>query len=240
MDRNTLGLLFRHLDRGRSRAFPVDTQRLGKTSGDTFGLRDSDHPVYLHCIIPNEESYMTKKFELTSPAARYFVSIEGGRVTHCMKCLMISITISMAVISGAAFAGERRNIAYEDDYIWYLARGMADRQMEAVFPRGLPADVDYQIRSNASLLYHHHLIACDGPLDEIASSWSYSDVNYGDISKSDLLHFLGTSGEKTQRILARWNAKIFPVLAALMANGKISTEFPSCVNKNYVVPIKDQ
>jgi hypothetical protein len=166
---------------------------------------------------------------------RDFAPICQSSALPHLKSLMISMMLSMAVISNGVGATEHRNIAYEDDYIWYLARGMADWQMDVVFPSGVPADVDFQLRSDAALIYHHHLVECDGPLNDIAKLDSFG-VSYDDMSKSDLLHFIGVSGKDVRPILAKWNIKIFPVLAALMASGKISTELPSCVNENYVAP----
>jgi hypothetical protein len=139
----------------------------------------------------------------------------------------------MAFISNFLIAGERQNIAYTDDYIWYLARGMADRRMDISFSNGIDPESDYQIRSDTALLYHHYLISCDGPLDDLEKILTH-------LSTSDPRYFLGISGDEAQRILARWEAKFLPLLAELMASGRISSELPSCVNKNYVAPTIDE
>ncbi|MEN2472539.1 hypothetical protein [Burkholderia sp. GS2Y] len=137
------------------------------------------------------------------------------------------------------FAGGSRSIVYEDSYIWYLSERLANQHMGIIFKEDLPLDVDYQLRWETALFYHHRLIECDGPLDEIAQklngAWEfYADKDY---SVGELLHFLGRTDKDVWLILNGWNAKVLPKLAEVMGSGGVSSVFPSCINKNYVMPI---
>lgn len=160
-----------------------------------------------------------------------------------MKIYSITLSVLTLLFSLPTNAGslsENEKITYRDSYVWYLANQLATSSLDSAIKNPLlPEDVS-QLHFELALQYHHGLIACDGPLDEIATALKYSiPTNWGSsasISFDEALNMLGSTNEMVQPILKKWNQSVLPNFIKLLKTNKVTTEFPKCINPKYVMP----
>ncbi|MBN3777334.1 hypothetical protein G3O06_07145 [Burkholderia sp. Ac-20345] len=112
--------------------------------------------------------------------------------------------------------------------------------MSQLFTQSLPADAAHQFQFELALLYHHGLIACDGPLNQIADAVKFSALgasqDNGIVNVDDILNALGKTDSLVQPILGAWNNSVFPEISRVFRARKASTAFPKCLNPNYTSP----
>jgi len=137
--------------------------------------------------------------------------------------------------------GAGGNLAYRETYIWYLAAQLAAPVLAALAaPEPLPPEDRHQYEFELTLLYHRALIACDGPLDEIAATLehSYAADKKGakTVDADQLLNALANAAADTRPILDKWNARVFPAILDTFRASKASTRFPDCTNPRYTIP----
>jgi hypothetical protein len=141
----------------------------------------------------------------------------------------------------AAPATKDSSIAYRDSYIWYLANQMATPLLNVLFLSKplLPAD-RAQFDFELSLLYHHALIDCKGPLDEISAALKFSFLSdkktATTVDTDNVLFALGSTKEVVQPILDKWNIGVLSGIIETFKAGKATTAFPVCMNSRYTVP----
>jgi len=145
----------------------------------------------------------------------------------------------------AAPASEDSSIAYRDSYVWYLANQMATPLLGALsFSKPLlPAD-RAQFSFELSLLYHHALIDCKGPLDEISAALKFSFLSdkktTTTVDIDNFLFALGSTNEVVQPILDKWNNGVVSGIIETLKAGKATTAFPVCMNQRYTVPVVEE
>ncbi|WP_175948104.1 hypothetical protein [Burkholderia pyrrocinia] len=155
--------------------------------------------------------------------------------------VLIGAFIGVASCSaGAAPAAERTPLVYSEGYVWYLSDRLANTAMSRLFTQPLPPDVAHQFQFELALLYHHGLVACDGPLNQIADAVKFSALTIpqdkSTANLDDILNALGQTDSLVQPILAAWNDAVFPEISRVFRARKTSTAFPKCTNPHYVAP----
>ncbi|MBO7771603.1 hypothetical protein J6352_09645 [Burkholderia pseudomallei] len=137
-------------------------------------------------------------------------------------------------------SAEGTPVVYSESYVWYLADRLANTAMSRLFTQPLAPDAEHQYQFDLALLYHHGLIACDGPLDRIADAVKFSPLamseSNGSVHLDDILNALGKTDRLVQSILEEWNGAVFREISQVFLARKISTEFPKCVNPHYTIP----
>lgn len=132
------------------------------------------------------------------------------------------------------------SVVYSESYVWYLADRLANTAMSSLFTQPLAPDSAHQFQFELALLYHHGLIACDGPLDQIADAVKFSPLamfkSDGSVNLGDILNALGRTDSLVQPILEKWNIAVFPEISQVFRAGKVSSALPKCVNPHYIVP----
>ncbi|CAM3261190.1 hypothetical protein [Burkholderia ubonensis] len=158
-------------------------------------------------------------------------------ISHLL--LGLAATLICCPVS-AAPSEEGTALVYSDSYVWYLANRLADTAMSRAFTQPLPPDIASQYHFELALLYHHGIVACDGPLDEIADAIKFSALTTIKSDEStnpgDILNALGTTDNQVQSILGKWNATASPQFFQVFRARKASTAFPKCTNPHYVIP----
>ncbi|WP_155675500.1 hypothetical protein [Burkholderia territorii] len=154
---------------------------------------------------------------------------------------LVGLLIGAASSSASASPlTEGTPVVYSESYVWYLSDRLANTAMSRLFTRSLPADVAHQFQFDLALLYHHRLIACDGPLDQIADAVKFSALatpqDAGTANVDDVLNALGKTDSLVQSILEAWNDSVFPEISRVFRAGQGSTVFPKCVNTHYTPP----
>lgn len=136
----------------------------------------------------------------------------------------------------------KSGLAYRDPYVWHLADRLATG---AMLMMGLydnpsfPPDFRFQVEGGFRILYHRGLVACDGPLDEIALRVDKSQVMALRSLDDDALNMALADAALTtevQEALLNWNRSVFPKYLEMVKSGHPPVGLPACLNPNYVVP----
>lgn len=164
------------------------------------------------------------------------VAVAGKYGSAAPKRLaLLALLAAICGTTGAAPTKDDSSIAYRDSYVWYLANHMASSFLKP----NLPED-RAQFESEISLLYHHALIDCAGPLDEIASALKYSSLSdmkdAQTIGVDYILLTLGDTAHEIEPILSKWNRGVFLDILEKFRTGKATMKFPACMNPRYIVP----
>ncbi|MCX5542801.1 hypothetical protein M3A49_25480 [Paraburkholderia sp. CNPSo 3076] len=142
---------------------------------------------------------------------------------------------------GATASAEGAPVVYSESYVWYLADRLANTAMNRLFTQPLAPDATHQYQFELSLLYYHGLIACNGPLDQIADAVKFSPLamfkSNASVHLDETLNALGKTDSLVQPILEKWNRAVFPQISQEFRAGKASTAFPKCVNPHYALPL---
>lgn len=133
-------------------------------------------------------------------------------------------------------------LAYRDPYVWHLADRLATGAMLMVGlyeNSSLPPDFRFQVEGSFQVLYHRGLVACDGPLDEVALRVDKSQVmalrSLDDAALSTALVDEALTAE-VQEALLNWNRSVFPTYLEMVKSGHHPVGLPACLNPNYVLP----
>lgn len=126
------------------------------------------------------------------------------------------------------------NFAYDDGFIWYIAgRLSSETGMRLNFGQLEPAD-RHQFLGDLSLIYHHRLIACDGPLSEIAEKFRYFDNEK--LTVSSTLSYIGQADYEYWPVVRKWEASIRDEVTQLFSSGRFTTAPPGCLAPDYHGP----
>ncbi|MQA18779.1 hypothetical protein [Rugamonas rivuli] len=151
------------------------------------------------------------------------------------RLALFAFLAAMGGKADATPAMDDNSIAYRDSYVWYLANHMASS-----FLRPNSPEERAQFQFDVALLYHHALIDCTGPLDQIAAVLNYSFLSdkkgIQTVDTDDILFALGRTEEYIEPILGKWNQVVFPGILEKFSTGKVTTIFPTCMNPRYAVP----
>lgn len=159
--------------------------------------------------------------------------------------MIFRFLVGMSVLAGCRAVGaiqsaEGRPVVYSESYVWYLADRLANTAVSRSFAQPLAPDLAHQYQFELALLYHSGLIACDGPLDQIADAVKFSALatfkENGSVQLDDVLNALGKTDGLVQTILERWNGAVFPKISDVFRAGKVTTALPKCVNPRYGIP----
>lgn len=133
-------------------------------------------------------------------------------------------------------------LAYRDPYVWHLADRLATGALLMVGMydnSSFPPDIRFQVEGDFRMLYHRGLVACDGPLDEVALRMDKSQVMALRSLDDDALNKALVDAALTaevQEVLLNWNRSIFPTYLEMVKSGHPPVGLPTCLNLNYVVP----
>lgn len=157
-----------------------------------------------------------------------------------------SLLVAGFVINSAPLIAASPNVqsalAYRDPYVWHLADRLATGAMLMIGlyeNSSLPPDFRFQVEGSFRILYHRGLVACDGPLDEIALRVDKSQVmalrSLDDAALSASLVDAALTAE-VQEALLNWNRSVFPTFLEMVKSGHHPAGLPACLNPNYVLP----
>lgn len=157
-----------------------------------------------------------------------------------------SLLVAGFVINSAPLIAASPNVqsalAYRDPYVWHLADRLATGAMLMIGlyeNSSLPPDFRFQVEGSFRILYHRGLVACDGPLDEIALRVDKSQVmalrSLDDAALSASLVDAALTAE-VQEALLSWNRSVFPTFLEMVKSGHHPAGLPACLNPNYVLP----
>ena len=122
-----------------------------------------------------------------------------------------------------------RNLAYEDDFVWYvsgrLAHELSDFQVRSGIKLKNSEMSDH--RDQYEILYHHYLVECNGPLPRIAESLRFFDLSSKDTGNRAMA-YVGKMESVIWPIIRDWSGKILPQLMDTYSKGKYGF-FPPCV-----------
>lgn len=201
------------------------TGRRGSATADHVGQQSARNGRWTGCL-------------RLATIARISKGAGGNNVTSVIFRFLVGLLVIVGCrIVGATPSTEDRSIVYSESYVWYLADRLANTAMSRVFTQPPAPDVAHQYQFELALLYHHGLIACDGPLDRIADAVKFSPLamfkNNASVHLDDILNALGKTDGLVQPILEEWNAAVFPEISRVFRAGKATTVFPKCLNPRY-------
>ena len=153
-----------------------------------------------------------------------------------MRTLLLLIALIPVFASAAEDLPRNRNLAYEDDFVWYVAGRLAHELSDSQIRSGIKL-ADSEISDNRDqyeILYHHYLIECSGPLPKIAESLKLFDPSSQD-NGSRALAYVGKMESAIWPTIREWNSRILLQLMDTYSKGNYSF-FPPCV----VTGFKDQ
>lgn len=132
--------------------------------------------------------------------------------------------------------------AFDDDFVWHVSETLAT-QLILIHELAEPIDASYrsEMFADLSLIYHHKLIECDGPLQDIDPY--VINFQRTECGGSGLDRVLASENSASREILSaigKWNAKVIGDVIELYGSGKFSTKFPSCVVQGYALPEESQ
>jgi hypothetical protein len=146
-----------------------------------------------------------------------------------MRPLIFLVSIIPSFACAAQGAHDRANLAYEDDFVWYVAGRLAyelvDFQSRFLVQMNEVEVAD--TRDQYVILYHHYLVECDGPLPKIADSLKFFDLS----SKGSLtsaMAYVGMMESVIWPIVREWNGRIYLKLMDTYSKGQYGF-FPPCV-----------
>lgn len=155
-----------------------------------------------------------------------------------MRAFFFLLCFILPLDAIAAKPPQRHNVAYTDDFVWYLA-GRLTTELQEIQKRsnvyaGMSAGDIEDLQDQYRLLYHNLLLECGGPLPKVAQSfeiWSTMPPPKG----ADLLHLVGVADKDFWPALREWNEKNYPRLLEKSVTPDYGF-FPECI----VQPFRDQ
>jgi hypothetical protein len=155
-----------------------------------------------------------------------------------MRAIIFVLCLFFSAWAQAAEPGnlpKSRNIAYEDGFAWYVAGRLA--QELSAFQTKLDVNLsDSEVadfRNQYSIIYHNFIVACDGPLPEIAEALKFFDLNAQDTG-TQVLSYVGQMEHSIWPIVQKWNSRILLVLLDEFKKGTYGF-FPVCIVDGYKV-----
>lgn len=147
------------------------------------------------------------------------------------RCLIVLLAAAWLAPASQA-AAPARNLAYDDDFVWYLAgRLTAELQMfqeKAGAYQGMDAQTRLSLTDQYQIVHHHFLLECDGPLPDVAKVFAWYDYANPPASNTGLLSLVGRRDGEFWPVLRAWHSRILVRLLAVAAEGKYGF-FPECI-----------
>lgn len=154
------------------------------------------------------------------------------------RCAIVLLAAALLAPASQA-AAPARNLAYEDDFVWYLAGRLTTELQMFQDKAGVYKDMGPQERMSLldqyQILYHNFLLECDGPLPEVAKVFEYYDFASPAVSKTGLLVYVSRMDGEFWPALRAWNNRNFIRLVDKSAEGNYGF-FPECI----VSPFRNQ
>lgn len=149
--------------------------------------------------------------------------------------LALGLAVAAAPAPALAQSPQRRNLAYTESFVLYLAGRLAYR-LEVV-QRAAGAKLEeqawYPLRADYQMLYRRHLIACGGPLPQLAELFKFFDPD--EAQPTGTLAALDEASRHEREIMLTvdsWAARIQSTLLAEFRSGDWQIQ-PACVDTGY-------
>lgn len=143
--------------------------------------------------------------------------------------------IFIVFICPGAMAQPGKNLAYDDNFVWYLSGRLASELMafQTRFGITLNEGEKAEQRQQFEIVYHHYLVRCDGPLPHIAEALKFADMSItSQRPGTQLLGYVGSMDYEIWPRVQAWHVKILTELLATYKAGAYSF-FPDCVVSGY-------
>lgn len=152
-----------------------------------------------------------------------------------MRILALLAFVLLMQWAPIACAQKARNLAYEDQFVWYVSARLAGDLVTFQKNAGIKLDENgwAESRSQYEILYHHYLVECNGPLTKIAEILSYFDASTdSDGAGFRALAYVGGMDDKIWPVVREWNSRILVQLLKTYASSKYGF-FPECVVQGF-------
>ena len=147
----------------------------------------------------------------------------------------LGVLLSTALWYDNVGAQEEKNLFFSDVLIWKRAAGLAQALTSELFPPTL--NISDSLRSDYrdqfEILYHHHLIACAGPLREIAALLKVDAETRTlepQITNNPLI--VNETAAAIDEIIAKWQRHIKLPLIKDFQSAKYGF-FPNCIDPTF-------
>jgi hypothetical protein len=163
----------------------------------------------------------------------WFSVIASAKIS--MRHLLVFISALALQLFSLAHAQQARNLAYEDDFVWYVSSRLAGDLIHFQKRMAGSPQLDEgewaEQRMQFEMLYHHLLVDCDGPLPSVANILSYGfEIEE---PKASTLQYVGAMNSEFWPLIQSWNVKSTNKLLDMYASGKYGV-FPSCIVAGYL------
>lgn len=155
------------------------------------------------------------------------------------RSALLSVLLAGCLLGAAAPAAAqsplKQNLAFTEPFVWYLANRLAYRleQLQAGLGAKLDEPTRAQFRSDYEVLFHHHLIACGGPLPQLAELFKFFDLDDAE-SRQPLAVLSHVGGMEAQifGIVDPWSGRIAQRLLTEFQSGRWQI-LPACIDAGF-------
>ncbi len=127
------------------------------------------------------------------------------------------------------------NLAYDDQFVWYLSGRLASELTVLQAQSGIKLSEGERAeqRQQFEIVYHHYLVRCDGPLPQIANALKFADMSItSQRPGTQLLGYVGSMDHEIWPRVQAWHVTVLSELLATYKAGKYGF-FPDCVVSGY-------
>lgn len=146
------------------------------------------------------------------------------------------VAISILFFCLAAKSQPGRNLAYDDDFVWYLSGRLASELTTFQVRLGIKLSEGEwaEQRQQFEIVYRHYLMRCDGPLPQIADALKFADMSATSQQQSptQLLRYVGLMDDKIWPVIQAWQGRVLTELMATYKTGQYGF-FPDCIVSGY-------
>jgi hypothetical protein len=128
-----------------------------------------------------------------------------------------------------------QNLAYSEDFVWHMAGRLASKlNSEITSSPDSTKNHDPDRIHQLEILYHSHMVACDGPLKHLAEVLRvYTFPPDTSNQYASPLLYVGRMDYAMNPILEKWNAQEKHKILSNLKSGDYSF-FPKCIDKEFL------
>ncbi len=155
-------------------------------------------------------------------------TIQNIRIRTLIICFGI-----FAICQGSL--ANSKNLAYEDDFAWYLAGRLTTQFFELKTSKNLDANAGEvaMLKQQLEIIYHHLLVECTGPLQTLAPILKIIVLgNQKDELNARAIVAAGELESKIWPVISNWEISIRFKALEMLKSGSYEF-FPKCVTPGF-------
>ena len=155
-------------------------------------------------------------------------TIQNIRIRTLIICFGI-----FAICQGSL--ANSKNLAYEDDFAWYLAGRLTTQFFELKTTKNQDATAGEiaSLRMDMEFIYHHLVMECNGPLPTLAPVLKFFELSkQNDKRYASALVFVGKMDSEIWPIVTLWEKNVRSKALEMLKSGSF-TGFPKCVTPGF-------